>query len=290
MNHIGVIGGDLRIVKLVEMLAKDGFEIYTYGLENAESLNGKNHIVFCQSMQEVIRQVAIVIGPIPLSSNGSELNMPFSDDQIAIEELLLAVRNKILIAGAISQDIYQKAEDVQIIDMLKREELSVLNTISTAEGAIQIAMEETSRTIHGSNVLVMGFGRIGKILAKMLAGIGAHVTCEARKDTDIAWIKAYGYQSVYLNQLEEHLDTYDIIINTIPFIILDEEKLKKLKKDVLMIDLASNPGGIDKKAAKDLGLKLVWALSLPGKVAPITSAEFIKETLYNILNEINKGE
>lgn len=290
MNRICVIGGDLRIVKLVEMLAKDGIEVYIYGLENAESLINKENIFPCNSMQEAIRQSAIVVGPIPLSSNGTDINMPFSEDSIAIEELLMAVRNKTLIAGSIRQDVYQKAQDVQVIDVLKREELSVLNTISTAEGAIQIAMEETARTVHGSNVLVMGFGRIGKILAKMLDGIGANVTCEARKNTDIAWIKAYGYHAIHLNQLEKTLPSYDIIINTIPFIILDKEKLQKLKKEVVMIDLASNPGGIDKKAAKDLGLKLIWALSLPGRVAPITSAEFIKETLYNIVNEMNKGE
>ena len=80
----------------------------------------------------------------------------------------------------------------------------------------------------------------------------------------------------------------DIIINTVPHIILTEQKLEYVKKETLLIDLASNPGGIDKKAIKDRNLKFVWALSLPGKVAPITTAEFIKDTVYNILKEIYK--
>ena len=80
----------------------------------------------------------------------------------------------------------------------------------------------------------------------------------------------------------------DIIINTVPHIILTEQKLEYVKKETLLIDLASNPGGIDKKAIKDRNLKFVWALSLPGKVAPTTSAEFIKNTIYNILREIYK--
>ena len=67
-----------------------------------------------------------------------------------------------------------------------------------------------------------------------------------------------------------------------------EERLKYIKKDCLLIDLASNPGGIDKKSVKDNKLKFVWALSLPGKVAPITTAEFIKDTIYNIIKEIYK--
>ena len=81
---------------------------------------------------------------------------------------------------------------------------------------------------------------------------------------------------------------YDIIINTVPHMILNQERLQYLKEDCLLIDLASNPGGIDKKAVKDKKIKFVWALSLPGKVAPTTSAEFIKETINNIIKEIYK--
>ena len=54
----------------------------------------------------------------------------------------------------------------------------------------------------------------------------------------------------------------------------------------MLIDIASNPGGIDRNIAKKKDLKLIWALSLPGKVAPVTSAEFIKETIYHVLKEI----
>ena len=147
-------------------------------------------------------------------------------------------------------------------------------------------MENTQKTIHGSNVLIMGFGRVGKVLAKMLDGIGAKVSCEARKNSDIAWIKAYGYTPIHLSELESELGNYDIIINTIPFQILDENRLKYIKKDCTIVDLSSNPGGVDRRAARSLGIKLIWALSLPGKVAPMTSAEFIKETLYHILKEL----
>lgn len=64
---------------------------------------------------------------------------------------------------------------------MKREELAVLNTIATAEGAIEIAIANTNKILHGSNVLVLGFGRIGKVLARKLAGLSTKVTCAARK-------------------------------------------------------------------------------------------------------------
>ena len=180
-------------------------------------------------------------------------------------------------------------KNITVFDIVKREELAVLNAISTAEGAIQIAINETPRNVHGNNVLVLGFGRIGKVLSKMLDGIGAKVACEARKTTDLAWIKAYGYEPINLIELKEHLHKFDIIINTIPYIVLTKEMLQEVKEDALIIDLASNPGGVDRNAIKELGIKFNWALSLPGKVAPITSAEFMKETVLNMFKEIDNN-
>ena len=200
------------------------------------------------------------------------------------------LEGKILIAGSISPEIYDMANDeyIEIIDIMKREELAVLNTISTAEGAIEIAISNTNKIIHGSEVLILGFGRIGKVLARKMAGLSAKVTCAARKDEDLAWIRAYGHNETNINALGENLSQYDIILNTVPHLVLNKERLQYVKKDALLIDLASNPGGIDKKEAKELKLKLVWALALPGKVAPVTTAEFIKDTIYNILKEIYK--
>ena len=99
------------------------------------------------------------------------------------------LKGKKLIAGNILDFFKEELskEEIPYIDLLKREEFAVLNAIATAEGTVQIAMEESQRTVHGSKVLIMGFGRIGKILAKMLDGVGAKVFCEARKDEDIAF-------------------------------------------------------------------------------------------------------
>lgn len=289
-NKLAIIGGDLRIAKLAIMLANDGNEVYVYGLEKSEEIKKQKNIIQCDTIRKAIDNVEIVIGPIPFSSNGNTINMPFSDKEITIREMMHNINAKVLIAGAISPEVYEMANDeyIEIIDIMKREELAVLNTIATAEGTIQIAIENTNRILHGSEVLILGFGRIGKVLARKLAGLSVKVTCAARKDEDLAWIEAYGHKSLNINNLSENLRPFDIIINTVPHIVLTEEKLEYVRKDALLIDLASNPGGIDKKAIKDRMLKFVWALSLPGKVAPTTSAEFIKNTIYNILREIYK--
>jgi len=285
-----IIGGDLRIIKLAEMLANEGNEVYVYGLEKAENIENKKNIIQCDSIRKAVQNVEIVIGPIPFSSNGDTINAPFSDKNITIREIMHVINAKVFIAGGITPDVYRMANDeyIEIIDIMKREELAVLNTIATAEGTIQIAIENTNKILHGSEVLVLGFGRIGKVLARKLVGLAVKVTCAARKDEDLAWIQAYGYKTTNINNIGENLRQYDIIINTVPHMILTEERLQYVKEDCLLIDLASNPGGIDKKAVKDKKLKFVWALSLPGKVAPITSAEFIKDTIYNIVKEIYK--
>ena len=283
MENISIIGGDLRIVKLADMLNLDGYKVYTYGLEQAHM---NKEIEKCNSVEEVASKSNIIVSSIPLTSDEININTPFSKEKIKIDELTKYIKGKIFIAGRIEDKLYEKLKEAKVIDLLKREELTVLNTISTAEGAIQIAMEESTRTLHGSKILVMGFGRVSKILSNMLKGIGADVYCETRTTVNCAWIKAYGYKPILIDELDNKLGEFDIRINTIPYIILDKERLKMLKKDSLIIDIASNPGGVDRNAAKDVGIKVIWALSLPGRVAPITSAEFIKETLENILKDL----
>lgn len=285
MKKISIIGGDLRIVKLVDMLNADGYNVYTYGLEQANI----DDIQKCKSIEEVSEKSDIIVSSIPFTSDGVNVNTPFSKNKISIEEVAKYIKGKTFIAGRIEEELYQKFSETKVIDLLKREELTVLNTIATAEGTIQIAMEESTKTLHGSKILVMGFGRVSKILSNMLKGIGAEVYCETRTTVNCAWIKAYGYNPILLDELDEELNKFDVIINTIPHIILNKERLKKVKKDCIIIDIASNPGGVDRNSAKELGIKMIWALSLPGRVAPITSAEFIKETLENIIKDLKNN-
>lgn len=289
-NHFAIIGGDLRIIELAKMLAKDNNVVYTYGLEKAEQLKNVDYIIKCDKLTQAVKEAEIIIGPIPFSSNGKEINTPFSEEVISIRELMHALNAKILIAGSITPEVYDMANDeyIEIIDIMKREELAVLNTISTAEGTIEIAISNTNKILHGSNVLILGFGRIGKVLARKMSGLSAKVTCAARKDEDLAWIRAYGHNATNINALGENLAEFDVIINTVPHLILTKERMNYVSEECLLIDLASNPGGIDKISAKNRNLKLIWALALPGKVAPITTAEFIKDTIYNILKEIYK--
>lgn len=282
-NHIGIIGGDLRIIKLTQMLSEENYMIHIYGLDKYDFKNER--ILRCKTLEEIIYDCNYIISAIPFSRDGIYINAPFSTKQIKIDDLIEKITTKTLIAGAINSDIKQKT-DVKIIDLMDMEDLTILNILPTVEGALQIAMEETEFTIHDSKCLVLGFGRLGKLLTKVLKDLGANVFCMARKESDLAWIKAYRYISIHLNNLEKNLikNKYDIIFNTIPVVILDEDKLRHIKdKGTLIIDLASNPGGVDFKKAEEYNIKAIKALGLPGKVAPITAAKYIKQILKKII-------
>ena len=110
----------------------------------------------------------------------------------------------------------------------------------------------------------------------------------ARKTSDLAWISAYGYIPLTTSEAIKNLSGFDIIFNTIASKILGREELSTAKTNTLICDLASIPGGTDFDAARELNLRTVHALSLPGKVAPATAAESLRSTVYNILNEWGK--
>lgn len=280
-----VLGGDQRSSKLANMLYNDNHVVKVFGFdkENIKLLE------VCENLDLAIIGAKYIIGPVPCSKDNIYLNTPLYSGKIKLEDIFQTMNSEqIFIAGKITNEIKEIANSYKIktIDLLQREEMAVLNAIPSAEGAIQIAMGETDITLHGSNVIILGFGRIGKILAKMLQGIGANVYVEARKYSDLAWIKSYGYIPVDLNKLGDYLKGMDIVFNTVPSMLLNEGLLLKLNRESIVIDIASSPGGVDMEKAKELGIKVIWALGLPGKVAATTSGSIIKNTIYNVMEEM----
>ena len=287
-----ILGGDLRNIKLAEMLNNDNNKVFSYGLENSKEMQENSQIEKIQNLANAMDKVDIIIAPTPFSIDNENINSPFSSESIKINQLLKNNKNKIFIAGGIKDKIKEQLEEnyLSVIDVMKREELAILNTIATAEGAIEVAIKNTDKILQGSKVLILGFGRVAKIVANKFSMLSTNVTCAARKISDLAWIQAYGYEAININDMLYDLKDFDIIINTVPQIIIKEKELKHMKSDVLLIDLASAPGGMDFDIARQMEINCVWALALPGKIAPVSSAKFIKEAIYNILEENGKKE
>lgn len=276
----GVIGGDRRQAYLAELLRKDGNSVCTYGLaqwENSGEVPLSNAV--CAD---------VVVLPLPLCRNPGILNC--TGPQIATADLFPLFRDSQLVfAGKISPVQMRQAKSAGIVpvDYLLREEMAVANAVPTAEGALRIAMEHLPQTLCGMNCLVIGYGRIGKLLAHRLTGLGARVTVAARKFEDMAWIYAFGWRGAWTNRLSGNLGQFQAVFNTVPAPVLGRDLLEELPRGCLCIDVASAPG-FDVEEAKALGLNAIRALGLPGKSAPLTAATAIRDTLYHILQE--RGE
>lgn len=283
-----IAGGDLRFATLADKLADD-FIVYAVGFDKNITLSEKVHLT--DRLADMNVRADYIILPLPVSADGITVSTPYSGKSISIESLIPVLKeNGIIFGGMISDDIKKSFEekDIAFADYAKREEFAVLNAVATAEGAIQFAMEELATTLSGRKILILGAGRISKVLIDMLKGFHTEITVAARKYSDLAWARVYGCNAVHISNSEDAVKSCDIIFNTVPAVILDEKKLELIDKNSLVIDLASKPGGVDFDTAGRLGVKAIWLLSLPGKVAPVTSGEIIAETVKNILSE--RGE
>lgn len=223
-----IIGGDKRLTKLGEKLKRDGNNVRTYG----NIIEGTEEVKFLK--KDMINGDEVIISSVPLSKDGINVYMPLSDKKLTIAELSEFTKDNTFIAGQLNNKIIGN-------DILADERYAILNTISTAEGAIQVAMEETTYELSNSKVMVLGFGKVAKTLCNKLERLGLDVYVMARKEIDLAWIEAYGYKPIKKEELTNNICKMDIIFNTIPSIILDKGKLIFLNKETLIVELASKP-------------------------------------------------
>lgn len=266
-NNFFIVGGDMRNVYLANILAKNNKNVKIIGFDkiyNQNLLNNKIEKVHYINNEDN----TTYISSIPLTLDEITIKAPFSEQKLYLEQL----KNKKLVAGKIPEGIYG-------IDILKDESFTIKNVIPTVEGAIALAIEKTTKTLQDSKVLVLGYGRIGKLLSKKLKLLDCEVYTEARKEEDLTWIKANGYISVKLEEIDKVVEKMDIIFNTIPSLILDKNILNKVRKDTLIIDLATKPGGVDFEYAKENDIEAILYSGIPGKIAPESNAEYIYEFL-----------
>ena len=175
---------------------------------------------------------------------------------------------------------------IKTVDYFDSESFQIKNAYTTAEAALNIAMNSLLKNIRGARFAVTGYGRISKQLVRLLRMLDASVTVAARKESDLTWAKLCGCEVLNISGREavSVLSTgYDVIFNTVPYLLFDEEFLRNVDKKTLLIELASSPGGIDVSAAKKLKSAVLWAASLPGKYAPESAGELIAECVRDII-------
>ncbi len=280
-----IVGGDLRSVYLARALAAE-HQVLTLGLENSdlpESLKAES--------LSVLKTADAVILPLPCTDSEGNVKAAFGEDKIAITDVIANMSTgSVLMGGLVPQAVLNAAKEkgIEVYDYYNREEFAVRNAALTAEAAAALAMEMLSESLSGVPVLILGHGRIGRLLSAILKALDAKVTVAARRYSELAWIRSEGMQPLEFHLLDEKIGGYKIIFNTVPSLVLTAERLMLMDREAFIIDLASEPCGTDFEAAKALGITAKKALGLPGKFAPKTAGEILRDTVLNILAE--RGE
>ncbi|MGN8677537.1 dipicolinate synthase subunit DpsA [Oscillospiraceae bacterium HCP3S3_F4] len=281
INTFGVIGGDERMKYLAQSIAADGYPVCVCGLEKLGTCRGAAEC----DLPQLAAKSSVILLPLPATKDGLFLNAPHAENEICLDDDFARLFMHKTVCGGMLQRLTASSSlwrEIEPEDYYRREELAVGNAIPTAEGAVGIAIREYPGTINGAKCLITGFGRIGKNLAIILRGMGAEVFCAARKKADLMQMRAFGVQPLTYREISRR---FDLIFNTVPAKVLTSPVLMQQTRDTLIIELASAPGGTDLKRAEELHLHVIDAPSLPGRVAPKTAAEYIKEAVYNILEE-----
>lgn len=281
---IAVVGGDNREVYLVPELLKLGAFIKVIGLPE---MGQHSRLKYCSSLNEAVQDVRFILLPMPGIDDKGQVRALYADEPLVLDEDIMkgVSSNAIVFTGVARHRLKELVEfrGIKLIELADMDEVATLNSIPSAEGAIQIAMEESPITIHNSRSMVLGFGRTGKTLARVLAAMGAKVSVAARKPGDLARIYEMGFEPLTYQQLAQNLAATDVVYNTVPSMVLPKEVLQAANPELLIIDLASAPGGTDFAAAKEIGIKAILAPGLPGKVAPKTAGHILAKVIPKLI-------
>lgn len=279
-----LLGGDRRSAILSTMLWQDGHKVCTYCLEKA-GLPPEIPAAGC--LQSALYGADWVLLPVPAEKDG-EINCPLGAQSIGTEELISALwPGQCLCGGRLSSasSLAAVREGIKVYDLMQRRDFTVGNAAITAEASVQRLMDATPRCLAGCHILITGWGRIASILAPKLRALGAYVSIAARKPGDRAMASALGLGCCSFKALALLAEDIDFVVNTVPAPVIEDRILKRLKKDCVLLELASSPGGFDTDAAEELGLKLMQAPGLPGIYAPESAAELMRDSIYAIIAE-----
>lgn len=262
MKKVTIIGGDARLKRVEQRLVNEGFKVDTIGLNAGDNGN--------------ISTSEIVVLPVPTTRDGVNVYAPLTGRTIPLSHIENSISFDTVVLCC--NYMFKKGK---CIDYNRLDGYALLNAVPTAEGAIKIAIENTPFTLWGAKVLVIGYGRVGKVLADRLKGLGCDVTVSARKESDFALIDALNMHKTDTRILNKMPLDYDIIFNTVDFTVIENDTLEKTKCKCI-IDLSSK-GGFDMDCALSKGIKAIKAPGLPVLVAPDTAGEILAETITELI-------
>lgn len=261
-----VAGGDRRHELLCELARARGWHVMSIGLPSSGAGAGR-------------ADVAVL--PAPYARDGY-INAPLTEVKLSIDELATHLKPGARVyCGSPDAALHElaAAHGWHIIDLYSDEAFARRNALASAEGAVYAAMRERDSMISGAECLVIGFGRLGQMLALTLKGLGAQVCVAARREASRALAQCLGLEAVELSALALALKGREVIFNTVPAQVLDGRMLACVDADALVVETASAPYGVDFDAARELGVRVLREGGIPGRYCPRSAAAIILDSL-----------
>ena len=269
-----LIGGDSREKYLAYRLERKGIEILHP--EQVDRLKDK--------------KVDIVLLPMPVSTDRFTVKATEGQRKVTLKEVLEIAESGQLFFGGMFPEEFRKAlenKGAAVYDFMQMDDIAIRNAVATAEGAIAEAIYLSNEVLHGQEVLVVGYGRCGEVLADKLKGLAAKVTVMARREEARARAATFGNDVLTFDDIGE-LEKFHYIFNTVPVLCIDRAWIDCLNRFCCVIDIASKPGGTDFDYCSKKGIRAKLCGSLPGRYAPKTSGELLAEKIEKILKETGR--
>jgi dipicolinate synthase subunit A len=268
---IAVVGGDRREQEIARLAAATGAQVRAFGFPWPEG--GIAGVTLAASAAQALAGARFALFPIPGIAASGALFAPAAAEPIVPDRALLAGMQApahiILGWGDDKLKAHAQALGITLHEYEWDQDLMLLRGPAIVEGLLKVAIENTSITLHKSQVAVVGQGSIGFLLARYMVALGAYTHVFARNPVQRAAAYAAGAEAHRLEELEAAAPTLDMVFSTVPSRVVGASVIERLPPHALLVDLAAPPGGIDFDAARARGLKAVWARGL-GSRAPVT--------------------
>jgi dipicolinate synthase subunit A len=288
---VAVLGGDRRMGEAIPFFLQAGAQVRLAGHQWEDRFAG---VQVCATGADALTGAHVAVLPVQgVSEDGRVFTTRGAPEcHIDVDGLRRMARGASVFTGIGNPYLRRACEaaGLSLVEYREADEFAIWNSIPSAEGAIQMAMEASPLTVFGSRSLVLGFGRTGRAIALLLRGLFSDVAVAARKDLDLARIWASGHRYIPWDRLADEVAQADLIFNTVPALVLTREVLVAAPPHAVVIDVASAPGGTDFQAASELGLTAKLAPGLPGIVAPVTAGKIIAELIVRHLSKERREE
>lgn len=279
-RKIAILGGDGRFAVLADRLSLEGYECALWKTAKGNA----DECVLCADWRGAVNRADAVILPLPTTDDGVTLHLAESDDAPKLTEIVEVLsRDTLLLIGKPPEDLTRYAEKrgIVVADYFSSEIFEIKNALPTVEGALQLALENLSRTICGGHFAVIGYGRIGRLLSDRLTKLGGAVTVYARREESRALAEQYGCLAAPTDNVS--CGTFDLIFNTVPTDILSSTVVSASPS--VLIDLAPVSRLSHSTELRMKNIRVIDAPALPGRLFPATAGQVLADCILPLLRK-----